>query len=272
MPAEPRAATRPFEVIQVRRRSTSTTGLRLAPEQGGWTLDELRSLEADLGSTAGFLWETAGGWPASAGPRAPPPRSAAGDLCDRGRPGPPRRGLGRALALAGLDHLAAALVGMLYVDADQRVGQQLYNDLGTTASAVAYVGDLDAQPPCPTEAWPIANGPIGRQRTLNDLDLSGRPRWLDSRDRPISRSHGRGNHAEDQRQGRRGPRGHEPRISGIAAPTANDHERRAPRPAGIRAAGGRCPAPRAHGPAPLGVAHHGLGHVAGLIGSRPRCS
>jgi len=57
-----------------------------------------------------------------------------------------RRGLGRALALAGLDHLAAKglRVGMLYVDATNEPANRLYADLGFSRDHTdrAYVGDV----------------------------------------------------------------------------------------------------------------------------------
>jgi mycothiol synthase len=57
-------------------------------------------------------------------------------------------GLGRALTLAGLDHLAGrgVTVGMLYVDAENRAGIALYGKLGFEIHRTdrAYTGEVDA--------------------------------------------------------------------------------------------------------------------------------
>jgi len=120
------------------------------PEQGNWDLETIRSREEQPwfdpagfllherdGKLAGFCWT-------KVHPDHDPPL---GELyviaIDPGFQG---LGLGRALAVAGLDHLARQGLGtaMLYVDDDNPAALRLYDRLGFTTDHVdrAYVGDV----------------------------------------------------------------------------------------------------------------------------------
>lgn len=110
------------------------------PEQGGWTLDNLHSRQAepwfdpsgflvafDAEGMAGFCWTKVH--------EPDPPREpdALGEIYVIGAD--PRwhgRGLGRALTTAGLESLAARGIrtGMLYVDGDNDAAVGLYRALG----------------------------------------------------------------------------------------------------------------------------------------------
>lgn len=119
------------------------------PEQGGWTLDDVRQREAEAwfdpagfllherdGRLAGFCWTKL---------HEEPP---AGEIYVIAvHPDFAGQGLGRALTVAGLAHLSASTdTGMLYVDAANTPAVRLYEDLGFTRHSTnrAFVGDVAA--------------------------------------------------------------------------------------------------------------------------------
>ncbi len=116
------------------------------PDQGAWTPATLagRTAEAwfdpagfliadDGGRTAGFCWTRVH-------PPAPPHEPhALGEIYVIGvDPDDQGRGLGRALTVAGLDHLhdRGIAVGMLFVDAGNRPAVALYRTLGFVTSRI----------------------------------------------------------------------------------------------------------------------------------------
>jgi mycothiol synthase len=120
------------------------------PEQGGWTLDDVRHREEEPwfdpegfllherdGRLAGFCWTKL---------HEEPP---VGEIYVVAvHPDLAGKGLGRALTVAGLAHLSRHTdTGMLYVDAGNAPAVRLYEDLGFTVESTnrAFVGDIRAR-------------------------------------------------------------------------------------------------------------------------------
>ena len=120
------------------------------PEQGGWDLETLLNREAQPWfDPSGFLLHERDGklaafcWTKVHTHHDPPLGEVYVVAVDPGFRG---LGLGRAMVLAGLEHLAGAglTTAMLYVDADNAGARRLYEELGFAVDHVdrAYVGDI----------------------------------------------------------------------------------------------------------------------------------
>ena len=125
------------------------------PEQGGWGRELLVAREAEAWfDPSGFLLHEEDGrlvgfcWTKVHDDHDPPLGEIYVVAVDPDHGG---RGLGRALTLAGLAHLAGLGlgIGMLYVDASNKPALRLYEDLGFTVDHVdrAYTADVVASLP-----------------------------------------------------------------------------------------------------------------------------
>lgn len=150
LPAEVHAATReirvrPFDDVDAEAvLSVNNRAFPWHPEQGGWDLPRLRATMAEPwfdrdgllvhdvdGVVDGFCWTKVH---PPLGPDEPDgPRPAAGEIfVIAADPDTHGTGLGRALTVAGLDHLAARglRLVLLYVEADNEPAICLYERLG----------------------------------------------------------------------------------------------------------------------------------------------
>ena len=155
--AAPTVSTRPFRVgadeeewLEVNNRA-----FHWHPEQGGWDLATIKQRESEPWfDSEGFLLHEDGSgrldgfcWTKVHADDDPPLGEIYVIAADPAA-AEPTPGLGRALVIAGLDHLygKGLTTGMLYVDAGNAKAVKLYVDLGFVVNHIdqAYVGDVPA--------------------------------------------------------------------------------------------------------------------------------
>ncbi len=145
----PSVVTRPFRVGEDEEAWLAVNNAAFAwhPEQGGWTLADVRDREAeDWFDADGFLLlEEDGDLLGSCWTKVHADTGLGEIYVISVHPDATGRGLGRALTVAGLEHLATRVEdGMLYVDAENTPAVALYRSLGFRVhhSVRAFVGDV----------------------------------------------------------------------------------------------------------------------------------